>query len=85
MSPEVDDTVINLKNAFVEGQIVFDMVYNPTKTKLLELAESQKAVPLNGIKMLVAQGAKSFEHWTGQEMPVDKVSEALTKYLDNNA
>jgi shikimate dehydrogenase len=81
MYPEIDDTIINLQNVFVKGQIVFDMVYNPPKTQLLKIAESQGATTVNGIKMLVCQAAKSFELWTGKEMPIDKISEALASYI----
>ncbi|MBA4251151.1 MAG: shikimate dehydrogenase [Chlorobiaceae bacterium] len=81
MYPEIDDTIISLSNAFQKDQIVFDLVYNPPKSQLLKIAESEGAVTLNGIKMLVYQGAKSFELWTGQEMPVDKVMTGLENYI----
>ncbi len=83
MYPELDDTIINVNNAFTKGQIVFDMVYNPPKTQLLKIAESEGATTLNGIKMLVHQAAKSFELWTGEKMPTDKIIDALTLYITN--
>ncbi|MFA7227759.1 MAG: shikimate dehydrogenase, partial [Melioribacteraceae bacterium] len=43
MFPEVDDSATTIKESFMKGQIVFDVVYNPVKTKLLKLAESQGA------------------------------------------
>lgn len=81
MMPEIDNTVINLPNAFYKGQIVFDMVYNPTKTQLLKLAESEGALALNGINMLVYQAAKSYELWTGVEMPIEEISRALEQFI----
>ena len=81
MFPEMDDTITNLKESFNSSQIVFDLVYNPTKTKFLKLAEAQGATTLGGLKMLVSQAAKSFELWTGVNMPVDKISKSLELYI----
>lgn len=83
MYPELDDTIINVNNAFTKSQIVFDMVYNPPKTQLLKIAESEGATTLNGIKMLVHQAAKAFELWTGEKMPIDQIIDALTLYITN--
>jgi shikimate 5-dehydrogenase len=57
------------------------VVYNPVKTKLLKLAEAQGATIITGLKMFVEQGARSYELWTGEKMPVDKVFKALENYL----
>ena len=77
MFPDVDDSPTNLKESFHKDQLVFDMIYNPTETKLLKLAKQQDAVTLGGLKMLVHQAAKSFELWTGEEPPVEKLSRSL--------
>ncbi len=81
MHPQIDDSATTIKESFVKGQIVFDVVYNPVKTKLLRLAESQGATIVTGLKMFIEQGAKSFELITGEKMPVDKVYQALESYL----
>lgn len=57
--------------------IVSDVVYIPEKTKLLQMAEVQGCKVINGLGMLLWQGAKAFEIWTGQEMPVDYIKEIL--------
>jgi shikimate dehydrogenase len=77
MYPEVDDTPTNLKESFHKDQLVFDMIYNPTETKLLKLAKQQGAAIRGGLKMLVHQASKSFELWTGEEPPVEKLSRSL--------
>ena len=64
-----------------KDQIIFDVVYNPLETKFLQLAKSQGAVTLNGLRMFVEQGAKAFELWTGHEMPKDKIYKTLQSYL----
>ena len=81
MYPDVDDSATTIKESFMKGQIVFDIVYNPVKTKLLKLAESQGSTIITGLKMLVEQGAKSYELLCGEKMPVEKVYRALESYL----
>jgi shikimate dehydrogenase len=82
MSPDVDDTPTTIPESFHKDQIVFDVVYTPLKTKLLEIAESQGALALNGLKMFVEQGAKSFELWTEQLMPKEKIYQTLKSYME---
>ena len=81
MFPEVDDSATTAKESFMKGQIVFDVIYNPVKTKLLRLAEQQGATIVTGLKMFVEQGAKSYELWTGEQMPKEKVHRTLESYL----
>lgn len=82
MHPDEDDAVLPQKDMFTKNQIVFDLVYNPTQTKLLKLAQSCGARTVDGIKMLVNQAAKSFEIWTGEKMPVEQVEKALLLKLN---
>jgi shikimate dehydrogenase len=83
MYPDTDDTVTTLKESFKKGQITFDLVYNPVKTKFLEIAESQGATTLDGLNMLVYQAAESFKLWTGQEMPIEDIIKSLQLYIKN--
>ncbi len=53
--------------------VVADVIYNPRKTKLLEMAESCGLKSFNGINMLLYQGAAAFELWTGEKMPTEKI------------
>ncbi len=85
MFPDVDDTITDLEESFNEEQIVFDLIYNPTKTNFLEMAEMQGAKVVGGLKMLISQAAKSFELWTGVEMPMDKITQKLEEYISRNA
>ncbi len=52
-------------------QVVFDLVYRPVETQLLKEAKLAGAKAIDGITMLVRQGALSFEIWTGVKPPVD--------------
>lgn len=81
MFPDIDDTITSIEDSFQKGQIVFDVVYNPLKTKFLQIAESKGVRILNGLRMFVEQGAKSFELWTGKEFPREKIYKTLSAYL----
>ena len=80
MYPTVDDSILSNAGAFVKDQIVFDLVYNPVKTKFLQLAESKNAITIDGLNMLVQQAAKSFYLWTGVDFPTEKVYKSLLLY-----
>lgn len=81
MAPDTDDAATTIAESFNKDQIVFDLIYNPLKTKFLAVAESQGARIVNGLRMFVEQGARSFELWTGEKMPVDKIYKTLQNYL----
>lgn len=55
---------------------VFDLVYNPPQTKLLQRAAAAGARTISGLGMLVHQGAVAFQLWTGLEPPVEAMYEA---------
>lgn len=56
--------------AFVPGQVVVDMVYGREPTALLAAAEAAGATTVDGIEVLVQQGALSLQVWTGREPPL---------------
>jgi shikimate dehydrogenase len=57
--------------------LVCDVIPNPPETPLLQLARNRGLPTLNGLAMLVYQGAIGFEMWTGQKAPVEVMHEAL--------
>ncbi len=67
---------------FREGQTVFDIVYN-RETELLLDAANAGAQVLDGVPMLVWQGALSIEIWTGRKAPVDVMEQAVREELRN--
>ncbi len=83
MYPESDDAVTTMEESFVKDQIVFDLVYNPLKTKLLQIAEKKGAIILDGLNMLVYQAAGAFKLWTGEELPIDKLHKSLQLYINS--
>ena len=62
-----------------DGLFVYDQIYNPAETDLLREAKKTGARTANGIGMLVHQGARSFELWTGQKPPVEIMKNAVLK------
>ena len=57
--------------------IVTDVIYSPFKSKLLQQAEAIGATAINGIGMMLWQGALAFEIWTGQKMPIEYIQEQM--------
>jgi len=59
------------------GITVLDMVYTPKWTELLTSAREAGAAAVSGLSLLVHQGARSFELWTGRPAPVDVMMRAV--------
>jgi shikimate dehydrogenase len=60
---------------------VFDLVYNPTETRLLAQAHAAGATAVGGLGMLVYQGAMAFEQWTGHSAPIETMRTAVQEAL----
>jgi shikimate dehydrogenase len=60
-----------------EYSYVIDMVYRTGSTALLAAAHSHGAQTLDGIEILLCQGALSFELWTGRQAPLDAMRRAI--------
>jgi shikimate dehydrogenase len=62
-----------------QARAVYDMIYRPAQTRLLAAAKKAGGKTANGIGMLVHQGAKAFEIWTGKTAPLNVMRKALEK------
>ena len=72
----------NLWRTIKSQTIIYDLIYNPQETKLLNYSRKKGCLTINGTKMLVAQGAKSLSYWTnGLKIPMEVMEEAIKKYL----
>jgi len=60
-------------------QLVYDLVYEPSRTQLLKDAKRWRIKAFNGMGMLLYQGALSFEIWTGKKAPLQIMKRALYK------
>jgi len=56
---------------------VTDIVYDPPKTKLLEMADEAGCRYMNGLMMMIWRGAIAFKIWTGKDMPVDLIKKEI--------
>lgn len=81
MTPNVSDSPLPPTVSFHRDQIVFDLIYSPLQTTLLKSAASSGATTLGGLEMLIHQGAKAFELWTGKQMPLELVRKVLEERL----
>jgi len=61
---------------FDSEQVVVDLVYGDRPTRLIEAADAAGAYTIDGIEVLVRQGARSLETWTGREAPLDAMRKA---------
>ena len=65
------------------NQTVFDIVYDPPVTTLLKNARSAGAKTIDGLEMLLNQGAISFKLWTGKSAPITEMRRALSQKMMN--
>ncbi|MBW3625815.1 MAG: shikimate dehydrogenase [Armatimonadetes bacterium] len=79
MHPRVDESPVGDGAALHPDLVVYDIVFNPLETKLIRQAQAVGAKGVGGIEMLVYQGAKSFEIWTGIYPPVEVMKAALPR------
>ena len=64
------------------GSMFFmDLIYNPAMTPFLKAAKKKGHRTLNGLGMLLYQGARALEHWTGRKAPVGVMRQALLQAL----
>ena len=85
MHPNPNQSSWDVCVPFPQGITVYDTIYRPAKTRLMDLAESNGGRAINGMGMLVRQGAAAFKLWTGVEPPIDVMAEALRKALEERA
>jgi len=81
MHPDTDRTLVTADMMHTR-QVIFDIVYSPLETRLLREAKKAGAVTIDGIRMLVLQGAESFRIWTGIEPPVGVMEQAVRDVLE---
>jgi 3-dehydroquinate dehydratase/shikimate dehydrogenase len=81
MFPHGDSAPVDL--ARLRVRVVFDMVYFPHATRLLNEARGRGLTTISGLEMLVAQGARQFEIWTGIAAPRALMEQAVRQALDH--
>ncbi len=83
MYPHVDRSPIeaSLMKKIKNDAIAYDLIYTPSPTRFLSLAQQQGATIIDGTEMLVQQGASALEIWLQQPVPVDFMRKALLQKL----
>lgn len=80
MKPDVNQSLVEAE--WLKPDLtVMDIVYNPVETKLIKDAKLAKAKVVNGVEMLIHQGAASFTIWTNQQAPVEVMRQTALKQL----
>lgn len=77
LSP-IDEDVVKTMN---KESVVYDIVYNPLNTELIKYAKKHGIKTIQGLDMLIYQGAKAFEIWTGKQPDVLKMKIAALEAM----
>jgi shikimate dehydrogenase len=83
MHPQVEDSPIDAAMMAKIGTnaIVYDLIYTPRPTKFLQIAADRGAMAIDGLEMLIQQGAHAFELWLKQPAPIEVMRQTLLKSL----
>ncbi len=80
MMPDIESTPIDI-SLITARHVVFDIVYAPHETRLLAAANKMGCRIVRGVDMLVLQGARQFELWTGKIAPVETMRHTAYQHL----
>lgn len=81
MAPDRDTSPWPDNWRFPPGAAVYDLVYNPPRTRFLEQARDRGLKTRNGIGMLVEQAALAFRRWTGVDPPREDMRRAVEAFM----
>ncbi|MEC4982603.1 MAG: shikimate dehydrogenase [Oscillatoria sp. PMC 1068.18] len=83
MYPDSENSPVDAKlmEKLPANAIAYDLIYTPKPTKFLQLAAQQGAMSIDGLEMLVQQGAAALEIWLQQPAPVEVMRQSLLNYL----
>ena len=73
------------KFSLLQARVAYDMIYRPAETAFLHAAKIASCKIANGIGMLVGQGGKAFEIWTGQTAPLAVMRQAVEETVYGSA
>lgn len=82
MYPDIECSPVIKGCAFNSSQIVYDVIYNPSKTRFLAEAEKKGCKIINGLGMLFYQGIYAYEIWTGVRLPENITKELFTSFVN---
>ena len=79
MFPDVDKAVIEDRTFYEKLHTGYDLIFNPEKTKFMQLTQAAGGRAFNGSKMLLYQGIIAYELWTGQKISDELAAQAYEK------
>ncbi|MEB3218535.1 MAG: shikimate dehydrogenase [Nostocales cyanobacterium 94392] len=85
MYPQIENSPLEpeLFTHLPKGAIVYDLIYVPSPTKFLQYAQATDVIAIDGLSMLVQQGAAALKIWLQREtVPVDVMRQTLQQQLD---
>jgi len=78
MGPRIHECPV--PESLLEPEVaVLDLVYDPVETRLLNLAKERRCREINGLEVLVQQGALTFNIWTGLNAPIEEMRKAVKR------
>lgn len=83
MFPNINDSPMEsiLFARMPENAIAYDLIYTPNPTQFLKNAQQQGLITIDGVEMLVQQGAVALQLWLQKTVPVDVMTQSLQNYL----
>jgi shikimate dehydrogenase len=81
LNPEDASPLDEKQFSLAQTRAVYDMIYRPAETALLKAAKTAGCKTANGLGMLLHQGAKAFEIWTGKTAPLNVMRRALEENI----
>ena len=83
MHPRVEELPLSVAemSQLSKGAIAYDLIYTPSPTQFLQHAEAKGAIAIDGLEMLVQQGAAALKIWLKQPVPIDIMRQALQQHL----
>ncbi|MEM9774194.1 MAG: shikimate dehydrogenase [Chloroflexota bacterium] len=81
MIPNADQSIWPDKLPLPAASEVYDLIYNPAETKLMQQAQNCGCKAVNGLGMLLGQGAEAFRLWTGIKPDMKILEKAVNKPL----
>ncbi|MDY7020940.1 MAG: shikimate dehydrogenase, partial [Cyanobacteriota bacterium] len=83
MYPHVENSPVTpeVMDLIKPSAIAYDLIYTPNPTQFLVLAKARGATVIDGLEMLIQQGAAALRFWVSESVPVDVMRESLQKQL----
>lgn len=83
MYPQVNESPLSaeIMAKLPQNAIAYDLIYTPNPTVFLQLAKERGAIAIDGLEMLVQQGAAALQSWLQQPVPIDVMRQSLRKHL----